>query len=235
VSPGNSSRWQVAQEYELNWWKRYDNDVEWYQVFSQEVQTFVKPYLEINKETKILEIGAGPAGALTSLPSNHKYAIDPLEDYFSTRKEWTQIRDPKVLYQTGKGEALPYQDDFFDLIIIDNALDHCENPILVLDEIHRVLKKGGVIFFRQSVYHWWGRWIRKVVELMALDKGHPFTFGKMQLIEFFKMRSWEIKAYQSVGYIKTWIENFRLLTAKGLMKALLLANHDRTTFVLQKF
>jgi len=234
VSIKNQTRWQFAQNYELNWWKKYDSDVEWYEVFSQEIETLLKPFLEINRETKILEIGAGPAGALTLLPSDHKYAIDPLEDYFSTRKEWVQIRDPRVQYQTGKGEALPYHDDFFDLIIVDNVLDHCENPISVLDEMDRVLKKSGVIFFRQSVYHWWARRIRNLMELVTLDKGHPFTFGKMQLMKWFKIRSWEIKKCLSTGYTRTWIENLRTLSAKGLMKALLLVNHNRTTFVLQK-
>ncbi len=78
---------------------------------------------------------------MTFLKSNNKYAIDPLEDFFSNKEEWVRLRDPEVKYQKGKGENLPYKEEFFDLIILDNVLDHCENPVLVLDEVHRVLKK----------------------------------------------------------------------------------------------
>ena len=35
--------------------------------------------------------------------------------------------------------------DYFDLIISNNALEHCENPFLELKELHRSLKKNGKI------------------------------------------------------------------------------------------
>jgi SAM-dependent methyltransferase len=234
MSSRNQTRWQLAQEYELNWWKRYDNDVEWYRIFSQEVEDSVRPFLRITEETRILEIGSGPAGALTLLPSNQKFAVDPLENYFLTRKEWVQIRDPKVQYLTGKGEELPYQDDVFDLVIIDNVLDHCENPTTVLDEVHRVLKNGGFIFFRQGVYHWWGRQVRKIMEWRVIDKGHPFTFSKIQLIKYFRKYHWEIKVFKANGYLNTWLENLQNLSIKGLVKTLLFICHNRILFVLQK-
>ena len=72
------TRWQLAQDYESNWWKDYNGDLEWYRDFSQEVEIYTKPYILIKKETKILEIGSGAAGSLTFLNSDNKYAIDPV-------------------------------------------------------------------------------------------------------------------------------------------------------------
>lgn len=234
MSGKNRTRWQLAQDYELNWWKGYRNGVEWYKDFSQKVEDHTKPFLEINQETKILEIGSGPAGALTFLKSYNKYAIDPLEDFFSTKEEWRLFRDPKVNYQKGKGEELPYEEDFFDLIIIDNVLDHCENPILVLDEMNRVLKKGGIIFCRQNLYNWWSRQMRNIMEQMMIDKGHPFTFGKKQLINHFRNRFWEIKKFDEIGYFKTWIDGLSTLTVQGLIKSFLFITRNRTLFILKK-
>ena len=122
-------RWRLAQDYELDWWKDYDKDIEWYRGYSQQVERYVEPYLKIEEETRILEIGSGAAGALTFLNSNNKFAIDPLEHYFSSQKKYTEFRDQRVSYRTGKGENLPYQANFFDLVILDNVLDHCEEPL----------------------------------------------------------------------------------------------------------
>ena len=170
TSKSRRTRWQLAQDYELNWWKGYDTGIDWYRIFSEEVERYTTPFLKISNNTRILEIGSGPAGALTFLHSDNKYAIDPLEDFFATKPEWVQHRDPRVKYQKGKGEALPYHDSFFDLIILDNVLDHCEKPVLVLDEIDRVLNMGGIIFFRQNLYSWWGRRMRGIMEMLTIDR-----------------------------------------------------------------
>ena len=36
-------------------------------------------------------------------------------------------------------------DNYFDLIISNNAPEHCDNPLLELKELHRSLKKGSKI------------------------------------------------------------------------------------------
>ncbi|MBN1291303.1 MAG: class I SAM-dependent methyltransferase [Candidatus Latescibacteria bacterium] len=234
MNTNNRSRWQLAQDYEINWWKGYTRDIKWYRDFSKEVEDVVGPYINITGETKILEIGSGPAGALTFLKSDNKYAIDPLEDFFSSDEEWVSFRDPKVKYLKGKGEKLHFDNDYFDLIIIDNVLDHCENPVKVLDEMNRTLKKNGVIFFRQNVYNRWGAFMRKLMELKKIDRGHPFTFGKNQLVNLFKMRSWEIKLYRDSGYVQSWIKNVHDLSLKGIVKTFLFITRNRTLFVLQK-
>ena len=174
-------RWVIAQKYELDWWTKYCDNIDWYEEFAKTIIIEVSPYIEILSDTNILEIGSGPAGGITYLDSNNKYAIDPLEDYFSTNEKWIKHRDTRVKYYVGKGEKLPFADNFFDLVILDNVLDHCENPIDVLDEINRVIKFGGIIFFRQHVYNYWGKLMRSFMELIKIDSGHPFTLIKYQL------------------------------------------------------
>ena len=149
----NQSRWELAQNYEKNWWGNYIGNVDWYREFAETVLESTRPYLQINKETVILEIGSGPMGAVAFLESDNKHAIEPLEDYFSTRKEWADLRDPRVNYKKGRGDELPYDIEYFDLIILGNVLDHCEDPASVLSEMNRVMKNNGIIFFRQNLYH----------------------------------------------------------------------------------
>ena len=153
---------------------------------------------------------------------------------FSTKEKGIIHRDKRVKYCVGKGVQLPFTDNFFDLVILDNVLDHCESPIDVLDEINRVIKCGGIIFFRQHVYNYWGKLMRSFMELFKIDSGHPFTFIKYQLENYFMERDWDIKRISGVGYIKTWLTNINSSTLKGIIQTLLFITRNRTLFILEK-
>ncbi len=228
------TRWKIAQEYELRWWTNYNDTIEWYKIFSDEIIYKTSPYIKINKNTVILEIGSGAAGGITFLNSDYKYAIDPLEYFFCNNDSWSKLRDKNVKYFTGIGEDLPFNDNYFDLIIIDNVLDHCENPCEVLNEINRTIKYNGIIFFRQNVYNKWGYFLRLIMEIFMIDKGHPFTFTKHYLDENFEQRSWEIKYLEENSYFNTWIENIDNLSFKGIIQTFLFIIRNRTLFILKK-
>lgn len=38
---------------------------------------------------------------------------------------------------------LPYPDDFFDTVILSDVIEHMENDVEILKEMHRILKNGG--------------------------------------------------------------------------------------------
>jgi len=62
-------------------------------------------------------------------------------DYFL--KEFEMPKDVKFL--KGVAEELPFKDNFFDLVIATNVLNHTEQPLQVINEIKRVL--GADSFF----------------------------------------------------------------------------------------
>lgn len=229
-------RWEQAQNYEKNWWanKAPEIDLEFYERFAKEIEKLILPFVKINEETKILEIGSGAAGIITYLDSKNKFAIDPLEDFFSSVEKFSEIRDKRVVYKKGMAENLPFEKVFFDLIIIDNVLDHCNDPKLVLAEMNRVLKSGGIVFFRQNTYHFWGKFIRGLIELFRIDKGHPHTFSKSELKKMFVEKSLDVVYYKESGYYNTWIKEIKSKRIYDKIKALIFATRDKTTFILKK-
>ncbi|AVR43845.1 class I SAM-dependent methyltransferase [Christiangramia fulva] len=48
---------------------------------------------------------------------------------------------------TWDGQSIPFEADSFDTVMATEVLEHCPDPELVLKEIYRVLKPGGVFFF----------------------------------------------------------------------------------------
>lgn len=232
----NNSRWEKAQGYEKNWWKEraLHVDFEFYKTFAMELIQFVQDKIQITSETKILEIGSGAGGIITYLKdSKHRYAIDPLEEFYSSQNQFVAQRDSSVIYKTEKGEALSFDNNYFNLVIMDNVLDHCESPELVIKEAKRVLKKGGVIYFKQNTYHLWGKFVRAIMEIFLIDKGHPFTFSKSDLEKVFSSFSFVIEKTKKVGYFKTWQNEINSRLLKDKIKALLFVTRDKVTYLLK--
>ncbi len=51
------------------------------------------------------------------------------------------------------GEALPFADESFDIVLSDNVIDHAEQPAAILSEIVRVLVPSGFLYFTVNIHH----------------------------------------------------------------------------------
>lgn len=234
------NRWEKAQIYEKNWWQvnAQHSGLSYYKEGANEIRSYFNTNSssgELNSDTKILEIGSGAIGLLNFLPeSNYRYGIDPLEDFYSTLSGFQQLRDQKVNFSTNKGEDLPFENGYFDLIIMDNVLDHCESPDLVFKEMNRVLAKGGIVYFRQNTYNYYGKYFRYFMEFFQIDKGHPFSFNKSELKDNFAFYKLQVITSFSSGYFSTWKKEITSNSLKDKIKALLFVTRDKATFILKK-
>ena len=232
----NNSRWALAQEYEKNWWdeRKSKIDFEFYERFALDLKKYLKGILDITSNTSILEVGSGAGGIVTYLnESNNRYAVDPLEDFYSTISSFTEQRDKGVKYFTAKGENLPFESKMFDMVIMDNVLDHCDDPQKVMNEVKRVLKEKGILYFKQNTYHLWGKMIRSLMELFLIDRGHPFTFSKKYLSKLMFSNGFKFIKSDRNGFYTTWKRELFSKSRNDKIKAMLFVTRDKVTYLLR--
>ena len=117
------------------YYKRYDA---WYDkhkfAYLSELEALKKV---IPKRAKGLEIGVG-TGRFAA-PLGIKYGIDP-------SKQMREIAKKRgVEIKLGRGEELPFANATFDYVAIIITLCFTKDPVKVLSEARRVLKKNGKI------------------------------------------------------------------------------------------
>jgi ubiquinone/menaquinone biosynthesis C-methylase UbiE len=103
---------------------------------------FAKKYFKNVKGKKILEIGCGDGGILQFLKDNNEvHAVDISKNAVKFLREYginAKISDISE-------ERLPFKDKNFDYVIILETLEHLKSPQFAIEEIQRVLKKGGIM------------------------------------------------------------------------------------------
>jgi len=116
-------------------YKKYDA---WYErnkfAYLSELEAIKKV---LPKKGKGLEIGVGTARF--AKPLGIKYGIDPSKKMLEIAKK------RGVDVKLGYGEKLPFKNSTFDYIAIIITLCFVKDPVKVLNEARRVLKKNGKI------------------------------------------------------------------------------------------
>ncbi|MCH2021049.1 MAG: class I SAM-dependent methyltransferase [Saprospiraceae bacterium] len=92
---------------------------------------------------KILSIGTGTGDDLKILDSfGDNYVTDILPEALS-------LVPDEVCYEKRIADAcdLPYEDNFFDIVVSFDVFEHIENDTKAVSEVYRTLKKGGALVY----------------------------------------------------------------------------------------
>jgi len=117
---------------------------------AQQVRQKLEQIRPLAESDRVLEVGSGAHGLIFGLANSFGVGVDPLA------VEYRQLF-PKI--QTSAwpvaaiGEELPFADASFDIVLSDNVIDHATRPLAIIDEIVRVLKPGGLLFFTVNIHH----------------------------------------------------------------------------------
>jgi ubiquinone/menaquinone biosynthesis C-methylase UbiE len=102
-------------------------------------------------------------------------------------------------WREGDAKAMPFKDGEFDLIVSNDSLHHWDDPLLVFDEIARVLKDGGRCIIHDS---------------KRLQRRWPWLFVKtisLTIPRDFRVHWWNsIKSSYTADELRAILERSRL-------------------------
>lgn len=82
---------------------------------------------------------------------------------------------------------LPFRDNVFLRIVLSHSLEHMRNPYSVLEEVKRVLKRGGIVVIKVPNSLSWRRFLLKIEHDEHLYSWNEMTI-KQLVSQFFRIK-----------------------------------------------
>ncbi len=127
---------------------------------AQTIAFYTKRYTpdEMFKDKTVVDIGCGAAGKslyYASCGAKKVIGVEILEKYRREAEKLATDLNLKDKFEFVCADAanLPFETDSIDTIIMNDAMEHVDNPEAVLTECMRVIKKGGRIFINFPPYY----------------------------------------------------------------------------------
>lgn len=114
---------------------------------------------------RILDVGCGDGiidlGIFLRMQPEELVGIDPFRGFERLAEVVSAnhlppdvLDDPRLQFRAEDGNAIPYPDDYFDVVVSWGSLEHIAGGYRqTLHEIRRVLKNGGLLFVHPGLYY----------------------------------------------------------------------------------
>lgn len=105
----------------------------------------------------ILDFGSGYGGRTVEYAARYgarsAVGIEPFENLIESGTQFARHRGiDNVQFRTCSQAEVPLADESVDLVVSYDVLEHVQDPIQSMKEIHRVLRPGGSVFLVFPVY-----------------------------------------------------------------------------------
>ncbi len=161
----------------------------------------------------VLDVGCGDAGVPIAFAKRGARAAGIEPDHASIARGRVRVQEHGVSVDLREGvaEELPYPDRSFDLVVLDNVLEHVRDQRRTLMEIHRVIRPEGLLYLVTpkplALYSLWNDPHYDMAGLVLLPR-------RLQVWYFEKVRGGGEGSYD-VGHIPTRRRLRRLLREAG--------------------
>ena len=170
------------------------------------LESFLNPIIQNLKSKiqnpKILDIGCGTGANLEMLSAyGEAEGVDVSDDAL----EFCRRKGLKA--QKGLAEKLPYNDEAFDLTTALDVVEHLDDDIAGLKEMHRVTKRGGYSLIFVPAFMWlWG--------VQDDISNHRIRYTKKQIVERLRRAGYEVER----ATYANWTFFTPILTGRILMR-----------------
>lgn len=189
--------------------------------FELKIDKRTKRFLEAIKglsSPRILEVGMGQGQFLKKIararPNAKLYGLDISTAAIASVKKEDSLKGEFVV---GDAQALPFSENFFDVVVIMDLLEHVQDPQKVILEVKRVLRPGGVFHFYVPCE---GQpftldWFLRRTNFLGLRDFTKVHFGHIQYFSQMDVRNLITPHFSKIriAYSAHWISQiFHLLT-----------------------
>jgi len=102
-----------------------------------------KPLADCN----VLNVG-GSAGAIDNFLADHVRRVIGIDiDDEAIEYARQKFKKDNLEFQVADALNLPFDDASFEIVICSHVYEHVPDPVQMFDEIHRVLRTGGICYF----------------------------------------------------------------------------------------
>jgi len=127
-----------------------------HQAFAPELQAMIAD-VPLHRGDRVLDLASGAASYTTWLAervgsTGRVYAVDICHDYLKLARTQNALRN--VSFHCGSSEALPFDNNTFDVAWCAQSMQSLPDPIRALQELERVTRPGGTVaVFENDVAH----------------------------------------------------------------------------------
>ena len=133
---------------------------EWQYEKAEETLSYYRkkyPTHRMFENKRVLDLGCGAGGKAVyyaTLGAEEVIGVDILPKYEKEAMSLAKAHgvEKKFHFYCADAENLPYPDNSFDTIIMNDAMEHIKNPEAVISECMRLLNDGGLLFINFPPY-----------------------------------------------------------------------------------
>jgi SAM-dependent methyltransferase len=188
-----SVRWQIAQWFELRWWRRYlsgrdkEKYYSWKKQYWNDLLKQIGEELPYKEANSIADLGCGPAGIFIAFENKKVIAADPLLDTYEKTLPFFDKNDfPHTTFINQKLEDFRPSEKF-DIVFCMNAINHVADINVAYDRLANAAKDGGHIVVSIDAHN--HSFFKKLFRLIPGDILHPHQYDLEEYCDFMTKRS----------------------------------------------
>ncbi len=170
------------------------------------LETISNELRNTNGGLRILDVGCGTGANLEMLANfGEAEGVDVSYDALEF------CRAKGLNAQKGLAEELPFEDESFDIVTALDVVEHLDDDIAGLREMHRVLKKGGKSLIFVPAFMWlWG--------VQDDISNHRIRYTRQQIVERLEEAGFEVRraTYANITFFAPVLAGRTLMKLTGI-------------------